>query len=84
MRLFAPTSLVLLGLGFWLIHEGHWPYKLWIVLALIGFALSFVTGIAFLGPESKRIANAIEARARSLPRSRAGSTGSCSCRGPSS
>jgi uncharacterized membrane protein len=67
MRLFAPTSLVLLGLGFWLIHEGHWNYDLWIVLALIGFALSFVTGIAFLGPEAKRIANAIESQGPESP-----------------
>jgi uncharacterized membrane protein len=61
LRVFAPASLVLLGLGFWLIHEGSWPYDTWIVLALIGFGFSFVTGIAFLGPESKRIAAAIDA-----------------------
>ena len=33
-------SLALLGLGFWLIHEGQWDYKLWIILALIGFGLA--------------------------------------------
>jgi uncharacterized membrane protein len=67
MRLFAPTSLILLGLGFWLIHEGHWQYDLWIVLALIGFGLSFVTGIAFIGPESKRIGKAIQEHGPEAP-----------------
>ena len=28
MRVFMPSSLALLGLGFWLIHEGQWDYKL--------------------------------------------------------
>jgi hypothetical protein len=37
------------------------------VLALIGFGLSFVTGIAFLGPGSKRIADAIESQGPESP-----------------
>jgi hypothetical protein len=55
MRVFMPSSLALLGLGFWLIHEGQWDYKLWIILALVGFAASFLTGIGFLAPQSKRL-----------------------------
>ena len=60
-RIFLPTSLALLGLGFWLIHEGGWDYKLWIVLGLAGIAFSIVVGAAFLGPQSKRLAGLIEA-----------------------
>ena len=37
------------------------------MLALIAFGLSFVTGIAFLGPESKRIAVAIDAHGADSP-----------------
>jgi hypothetical protein len=61
-RLFAPTSLILLGLGFYLMHLGHWGYPLWISLALAGFAFSFLTGIAFIGPESKRVTGLIESQ----------------------
>jgi len=59
-RLFLPTSLILLGLGFYLVHSGHWGYHLWVWLALMGFAFSFLTGFGFLAPESKRIKNLLE------------------------
>ena len=67
MRLFAPTSLILLGLGFYLVSSGHWGYHLWIWLALAGFAASFLTGIAFLGPESGRIKKVIQAQGPESP-----------------
>jgi uncharacterized membrane protein len=60
MRLFAPTSLILLLLGFYLVHSGHWGYHTWVWLALVGFALSFLTGIGFIGPESKRIKHLLQ------------------------
>jgi uncharacterized membrane protein len=62
MRIFLPTTLLLIGLGFYLVHDGHWGYHLWVILALVGFGLSFVTGLFFLGPESGRIAKAIDAQ----------------------
>src|SRR5205085_4613482 len=52
---FMPSALALLGFGFWLIHEGSLPYDLWIVLGLVGLAFSFLTGVAFLAPQSKRL-----------------------------
>lgn len=61
-RTFIPASLVLVVLGFVLVHQGHWGYKFWVVVALVVWALSFVSGAAFLGPESGRIAKLIEAR----------------------
>jgi uncharacterized membrane protein len=62
MKIFLPSTLVLIALGFYLVHEGHWGYHLWVILALVGFGLSFVTGLFFLGPESGRIAKAIDAQ----------------------
>src|SRR3954447_17865149 len=62
MRIFLPTTLLLIGRGFYLVHDGHWGYHLWVILALVGFGLSFVTGLFFLGPESGRIAKAIDAQ----------------------
>jgi uncharacterized membrane protein len=61
MKIFLPSSLLLVALGFYLVHDGHWGYHLWVILALVGFALSFLTGLLFLGPESGRIAKAIDA-----------------------
>src|ERR1035437_2381017 len=64
MRTFIPASLILVALGFVLMHQGHWAYHFWVVFALVVWALSFVGGAAFLGPESGRIGKLIEERGR--------------------
>jgi len=67
MRIFAPAGLILLVMGFILVHQGHWGYHTWVVLALIAYGLSFLTGILFLGPESGRIKRVIEAEGPDSP-----------------
>jgi uncharacterized membrane protein len=62
MRTFIPASLILVVLGFVLVHQAHWQWKFWLVFALVIWALSFVSGAAFLGPESGRIGKLIEER----------------------
>jgi|SRR3954453_2322942 uncharacterized membrane protein len=62
MRTFVPSSLLLVVLGFVLMHQGGWHYDFWVVFALAVWAVSFVTGAFFLGPESGRIGKAIEER----------------------
>ena len=62
MRTFIPASLILVALGFVLMHQGHWAYQFWVVFALVVWALSFVSGAVFLGPESGRIGKLIEER----------------------
>jgi uncharacterized membrane protein len=62
MRTFIPASLVLVVLGFVLVHMGHWQWTFWLIFAIVVWALSFVSGAAFLGPESGRIAKLIEER----------------------
>jgi uncharacterized membrane protein len=62
MRTFIPASLILVVLGFVLEHQAHWGFHFWIVFALVVWALSFVTGAGFLGPESGRIAKLIDER----------------------
>jgi hypothetical protein len=43
-----------------LVVDGPWTFgELWVVLGLIGFALTFLPGYVFLSPESKRIREAI-------------------------
>ena len=59
--MFTPASLVLVIFGFLLVHEGNWDLgKTWLIFALIVYAASFVVGAGFLGPESGRIARAID------------------------
>ena len=55
-RVFIPSSIAVLVLGILLTIEGPWAFdQLWIVLGLLGYAASFLTGILFLEPEGKRI-----------------------------
>ncbi len=71
MRVFLPSSLVLLVFGFWLVHEGNWSLSEgWLTFGLIVIAISIVTGAAFLGPESGRIAKVIDADGPASPEAR--------------
>ena len=61
MRLFIPTNVVLFLAAIGLMANGNWSWgQNWTVLGLIAFALSFVIGAGYLGPEGGRIAEAIE------------------------
>ena len=61
-RIFLPSSLLVLVLGIILTIDGPWDFgQTWVILALIGYGLSFVTGAAFLGPESGRIGKLLAA-----------------------
>ena len=70
-RVLVPTSLILLVLGFLLVHERQWEWHFWLVAALAVWAASFVTGAAFLGPESGRLAKVIDERGVDSPEARA-------------
>jgi uncharacterized membrane protein len=61
MRLFIPTTWILLLAGIAMMVNLGWSWSQnWIVLGLIAFALSFVVGAGFLGPEGGRIAAVID------------------------
>ncbi len=60
-RVFVPASLLVLVFGFLMIWEGPWGFdQLWIQLALGLFAVTFLTGAFFLGPQAGKIAKLIE------------------------
>src|SRR4051794_12091229 len=61
-RLFLPSSLLVLVFGLLLVWDSDfWSLdQLWIVIGLAGFALTFLTGIAWLKPQSEQIAAMIE------------------------
>lgn len=63
MRVFLPSSLVVLVFGALLVHEGSLDYaRFWVVAALVGWALTFITGLFFISPRAKRLATLIPER----------------------
>jgi uncharacterized membrane protein len=62
MRTFIPSSLVLVVLGFVLMHQGHWAWHFWAIFAIAVWALSFLTGALYLGPTSGKIGKLIQER----------------------
>ena len=61
-RLFIPASLTVVILGIALVIESDaWSFdQLWIVLGLVGFAATFVTGLFMIKPASERVGAAME------------------------
>ncbi|HEY7692226.1 MAG TPA: DUF2269 family protein [Gaiellaceae bacterium] len=69
-RFYAPLSVLVLALGFGLMENGQspWSYdQFFVVFALVGWALSFVTGAFFLGPESKKLGKLMPTRSPEDP-----------------
>lgn len=60
-RMFMPASLVLILTAVGLMLNGNWDWgEPFVTVGLVVWILSFVAGAGFLGPESGRIAKAIE------------------------
>jgi uncharacterized membrane protein len=56
LRLYAPTSLILLVAGILLVNEAGYDFgDLWITLAFLGWLFSFIVGIAYYGPQDKKL-----------------------------
>ena len=55
-RLFVPASLSVLVLGILLTIEGPWTFdELWIVLGLVGYAITFLTGLLFISRQAQKV-----------------------------
>jgi uncharacterized membrane protein len=68
MRVFIPASLILFLAAIGMMVNLGWSWSQnWIVLGVIAFALSFVLGAGFLGPEGGRIAALIEGQGPDSP-----------------
>ncbi|HEX6951360.1 MAG TPA: DUF2269 family protein [Gaiellaceae bacterium] len=60
-RVFAPIGVLVLLAGIGMVVNLHWGWGTsWIVIGLVGYAITFLTGLLFLGPEAKRIGQLIE------------------------
>jgi len=62
-RVFIPSSLVVVAMGFLLIHKSDGLYgydDFWTLFGLAAWGISFLVGALFLGPESGRLARMME------------------------
>jgi uncharacterized membrane protein len=60
-RVFAPVGLLVLLAGIGMVVNLHWGWGTsWILIGLVGYAITFLTGLLFLGPQAKRIGQLIE------------------------
>ena len=59
--LFIPSSLAVLVLGLLLVADGPWSFDyLWVVLGLVGYLATFLTGILVMKPGSEKVADMLE------------------------
>jgi uncharacterized membrane protein len=70
-RLFAPAGLVVLAMGIAMLIHGNGPLvrwdKFWVIVGLVGYASTFVTGIAVLAPLAKQVAELSETKGTTAP-----------------
>ena len=67
-KLFAPAGLIVFAMGVAMMLNTNWGWgKFWIVAGLIGYALTFVTGIAVLAPLAKKTHASVEANGPAHP-----------------
>lgn len=75
-KLFAPAGLVVLAMGIAMVVNGGgdsiigWS-KFWVIAGLVGYALTFVTGIAVLAPLAKKVGALLEERGPAAPETQA-------------
>ena len=62
-RFFAPAGLVVLAMGITMVVNDHIGFgTTWVDIGLVGYALTFTTGIGFLSPRAKRIAELLDTK----------------------
>src|SRR5215470_2735696 len=60
-RVFAPIGLLVLAMGIAMVVNLSLDWGTsWIVIGLVGYAITFLTGLLVLGPQAKRVAQLIE------------------------
>jgi uncharacterized membrane protein len=71
-KLFSPASAVVLAAGIAMMININWGWgHFWIVAGLVGFASTFVTGIGFLAPRSKRLHELMQTAGPTAPETQA-------------
>jgi uncharacterized membrane protein len=62
-RFFAPAGLLVLAMGIGMVVNLGLDWgSFWIVAGLVGYAITFLTGLLVLGPQAKRIGHLLETK----------------------
>jgi len=62
-RVFAPVGLLVFLMGIAMVINLHWGWgTTWIVIGLVGYVVTFLTGLLVLGPQAKRVGKLIETK----------------------
>jgi uncharacterized membrane protein len=71
-KLFAPAGLVVLAMGITMVINDHVGFgTTWVIIGLVGYALTFTTGIAVLAPLSKEVASLSDSVGPTAPETQA-------------
>ena len=72
-KLFAPAGGIVLAMGIAMVLESPaWDWgTTWVTIALVGWAISFVTGIAVLSPRAKRLTALLDTVGAAAPETQA-------------
>jgi len=55
-KLFAPAGLVVVAMGIAMMVNTDWGWgRFWVVAGLVGYAITFVTGVGVLAPMAKKV-----------------------------
>ena len=68
-RIFAASGGILVITGIWMVQNAGIPWDLWVILGLVGWGATFVTGNFFLSPQSKKLDGLLDAKGPSDPES---------------
>jgi uncharacterized membrane protein len=67
-RIFAPAGLVVVAMGIAMMANTNWGWgKFWVTAGLVGYAITFVTGIGVLSPGTKKIVALTEEKGATHP-----------------
>jgi len=71
-KLFAPAGLVVLAMGITMVINDRIGFgTTWVIIGLVGYALTFTTGIALLAPLSKKVASLSDSVGPTAPETQA-------------
>lgn len=74
-KLFAPAGIVVVAMGVAMMVNTNWGWgKFWVVAGLVGYAITFVTGVGVLSPMTKKIAALTEEKGPNHPETAAAIT----------
>ena len=59
--IFIPAGLIVVAMGVLMVVDGPWSFgELWIVLGLLGYLATFITGVAVFEPTVRKISSEVE------------------------